>query len=411
MNNPFFDVRMKGFRAKKSVHDLIQAIDGEIKPLKTTEALELKNLARRISARDVFSEINVPGFDRSAMDGYALIAENTNGATSSNPIPLKILDSAYPNQPSAKEITPGFTIRVMTGAPIPKGADAVLPFELASENHDVCLVHASVPPAKNIGYTGEDIKIGSLVLCAEKFIRPQDIGVLASIGTGMATVFKKPMVDLLITGNELLPPGQKPSGHQIVDSNSLMISALIERDGGTSRIHSPIKDSKEAIRNKILDSDADIILISGGSSVGQEDHIPSIINEIGELIIHGVSLRPAGPTGFGLVRGKPVFLLPGNPVSSLCSYDLFAGRAVRLLAHLNPAIPYAQKQLQLSKKILSQQGRVDYVRIQIQNEFAIPVANSGASILSSTTKADGFLLVDESHAEIAEGSIVNAYAY
>ncbi|MEY4189526.1 MAG: hypothetical protein RIR17_262, partial [Planctomycetota bacterium] len=149
MNNPFFDVRMKGFKNKKSVRDLIHAIDSEIKPLIATEVLELKNLARRISARDVFSEINVPGFDRSAMDGYALIAENTNGATSSNPIPLKILDSAYPNQPSAKEINSGFTIRVMTGSPIPKGANAVLPFELASENNDVCLVHASVPPAKN----------------------------------------------------------------------------------------------------------------------------------------------------------------------------------------------------------------------------------------------------------------------
>jgi molybdopterin molybdotransferase len=218
-------------------------------------------------------------------------------------------------------------------------------------------------------------------------------------------------VEILITGNELLPCGSKPKGFQIVDSNSVMLTALIRRDGGEPRAAHLITDNCEAVRAALLGSDADIILISGGSSVGQEDHAPNVLAEAGELSVHGVALRPASPAGVGFLGGRPVFLLPGNPVSCLCAYDLFAGRALRRLGGRSTGFPYSRQTLPLARKISSPAGRVDYVRVRVDAGKVEPLATSGASILSSTTRADGFVLVPRDSEGHAEGELVQVYLY
>src|SRR5262249_24279150 len=160
---------------------------------------------------------------------------------------------------------------------------------------------------------------------------PQDLGVLASIGVSPVLVIRRPRVDIVVTGDELLPCSAKAGGHRIVDSNSVMLDALVRSDGGEPNVLPLVPDRRDAVQAALTGSAADALLVSGGSSVGQEDHAPRVLAEIGELPVHGVALRPASPAGVGFIRGRPVFLLPGNPVSCMCAYDLFAGPAVRRL--------------------------------------------------------------------------------
>jgi molybdopterin molybdotransferase len=242
-------------------------------------------------------------------------------------------------------------------------------------------------------------------------LRPQDLGVLASIGVSTVPVVRRPRVALLITGDELLPCGARPEGYRIIDSNSIMLEALVRRDGGVPVTAPLVPDSRAAVQAALLGADADILLVSGGSSVGQEDHAPRVVAEFGELPVHGVALRPASPAGVGFLRGRPVFLLPGNPVSCLCAYDFFAGPAVRRLGGRSLDGPYRSCKLPLARKIASAVGRVDYVRVQVRQGRVEPLATSGASILSSTTRADGFVIVARDSEGFATGEEVQMFLY
>jgi molybdopterin molybdotransferase len=242
-------------------------------------------------------------------------------------------------------------------------------------------------------------------------VRPQDLGLLASLGVAAVPVVRRPRISILITGDELLPAGSRPEGYRIVDSNSVMLAALAVRDGGEPSGQPLIPDRREAVREAILAADADVLLVSGGSSVGQEDHAPTVLAELGELVVHGVALRPASPAGVGFLGGRPVFLIPGNPVSCLCAYDLFAGRAIRKLGGRSPELPYRRAQVPLAAKVSSAVGRVDYVRVRLREGQAEPLAVSGASLLSTTTAADGFLLVPRDSEGHPAGEVVTVYLY
>jgi molybdopterin molybdotransferase len=411
------DVRMRGFRERSEVEDVLRLLDARIVPL-PAEATALSGAAERILAGDVTAEVNVPAFDRAAMDGYALRASETFGAGPYNPLELTLAGEIFPGRPFAGVVQPGQAVRIMTGAPLPPGADAVLQAEAAEEVPSVSpprvRVTDAVPPGRHVGRVGEDVAPGTVVLRAGRRLRPQDLGVLASIGAGSIQVIRRPRVAILITGNELLPCGSRPEGYRIVDSNSVMLAALIERDCGVPAPVPLIPDSYEAIRAALLGAlaeGADAVLLSGGSSVGQEDHAPRVLAEVGELSVHGVALRPASPAGVGFVGRVPVFLMPGNPVSCLCAYDLFAGRAVRRLGGRAAALPYRSAALPLARKIASVVGRVDYVRVAVQDGRVEPLATSGASVLSSTTRADGFVLVPRDSEGHPPGDIVQVYFY
>jgi molybdopterin molybdotransferase len=216
---------------------------------------------------------------------------------------------------------------------------------------------------------------------------------------------------LVITGDELLPPGSVPSGAQIVDSNSLMLDALVGRDGGVPLRGAIVPDRREAVEAAILDPAGDLVLVSGGSSVGAEDHAPNVVAQHGELLAHGVAMRPSSPAGLGRIGQRLVFLLPGNPVSCLCAYDFFAGPAIRLLGGGSPDWPYRTVRARLAGKIASAVGRVDYVRVRLTDAGVEPLAISGASILSSTTRADGFVIVAKDSEGHAPGEEVTVFLY
>jgi molybdopterin molybdotransferase len=401
---------MRGFQDRSEVADVLRLLDERVRSL-PPETVPAAEACGRVLAAAVVAEVAVPGFDRAAMDGYAVRAEETFGAGPYNPLELRVAGQALPGRPFAGRVAPGQAVRIMTGAPVPDGADAVVPVEVAQEEGDVLRVTDPVPPGRHVGRRGEDVEPGRPVLPAGRVLRPQDVGLLASVGVTAVEVVRRPRVDVLITGDELLPAGSKPAGCQIVDSNSVMLAALVRRDGGAPHVGAILPDRREAVRAAITASTADVLLISGGSSVGQEDHAPTLVAELGELPVHGVALRPASPAGVGFLGRRPVFLLPGNPVSCLCAYDLFAGRAVRRLGGRPAELPYRQAQLPLVAKVSSAVGRVDYVRVRVRDGRAEPLAVSGASMLSTTTAADGFVLVPRDSEGHPPGEVVTVYLY
>ncbi|MCH8922194.1 MAG: molybdopterin molybdotransferase MoeA, partial [Planctomycetes bacterium] len=364
----------------------------------------------RVLAGDVQSEVDVPGFDRSMMDGYALRAADTSGASGYNVLRLNVIGESLPGAAFDGRVDSQHAVRIMTGAPLPAGADAVLPAERVEVDGTQILAAGEVSPGKHVGRRGEDVAKGDVVLTAGRVLRPQDIGVLSSIGWGEVPVIRRPLVRIVVTGNELLPPGTKPRDHKIADANSPMLAALIERDGGVAINPGIVSDEREAILSALRD-EADVVLVSGGSSVGQEDFAPTLLAEHGELAIHGIAMRPSSPTGMGTLDGRLVLLLPGNPVSCLCAYDFFAGRAIRALGGRSKDWPHRQITVPLTGKIVSVIGRLDYARVKLTDEGAVPLAISGASILSSTTRADGFVLVPPDSEGYPAGAEVQVFLY
>lgn len=409
------EISMVGFEQRTSVDRAWQWLSEQCRPL-ASERVPLEVAAGRVLADDVISPCHVPGFERAMMDGFAAQAQDIQGATDLSPIRLRLVGEAWPGRAAEACVSAGEAIQVMTGAPMPAGADVVVPVEMAERKsvstagHDIVEVASPLPAGKHVGRIGEDIALGETVLGAGRRLRPQDLGVLSSIGCPEASVVGRPRVRLCLTGNELLPAGSKPRDFQITDANSPLLRPLIERDGGECCFDGITRDDPDAIL-EVLRQPADVILISGGSSVGAEDFAPKLIRENGELPIHGISMRPSSPAGLGKFGDALVFLLPGNPVSCLCAYDFFAGRAIRALSGRPKSWPYSAISAPLLQDLSSKLGRLDYARVKLVDGQVEPLAISGASVLSSTTKADGFVLVQENVEGFAAGTMVEVFLY
>jgi molybdopterin molybdotransferase len=406
------DVRMRGFARRHTVDAALAWLDAQLRP-PDVEIVPLRMASGRVLAIPVSSEVDVPGFDRATMDGYAVVAESTEGATSYNRLPLTVIGDSLPGRPFHGPVGIGESVRIMTGAPLPQGCDAVLPAEwvesLPATSATVSAL-AAVSPGKHVGRCGEDIVRGTNLFQPGRVLRPQDLGVLSSVGVGELQVCGRPHVRLVVTGNELLPSGSQPRGYRIVDANGPMLAALVERDGGLVDFPGLVPDEHDAIVNA-LHAPADVIIVSGGSSVGIEDLAPTLLARHGELAVHGIAMRPSSPTGLGRIGHRLVFLLPGNPVSCLCAYDFFAGRAIRALGGRTKAWPYHPMRARLARKISSPIGRLDYARVQVVDGAVQPLAVGGASALSSTTRADGFVIVSDDSEGFAAGSEVQVWLY
>ena len=409
---PLDDVRMRGFAHRQTVEAALAWLDAQLQ-LPGTEILPLRTAAGRVLATPVVSEVDVPGFDRATMDGYAVMAESTEGATSYNRLPLVVIGDSLPGRPFQGSVGVGQGVRIMTGAPLPLGCDAVLPaewIEHAAATDGIVSALDAVSPGKHVSRSGEDIGRGTTLFQAGRVLRPQDLGVLSSAGVGEVSVCRRPQVRLVVTGNELLPSGSRPDGYRIADANGPMLAALVERDGGIVDFPGLVADEPDAILHA-LQAAADVIIVSGGSSVGIEDLVPTLVARHGDLAIHGIAMRPSSPTGLGRIGPRLVFLLPGNPVSCLCAYDFFAGRAIRALGGRTKAWPYRAIRARLTRKISSPIGRLDYARVQVIDGAVEPLAVGGASVLSSTTRADGFVIVPDDSEGFAPGAEVEVWLY
>ena len=413
------DIRMRGFQQRTAVSVALDWIDRQVASLLSQHTADksgadfvpLAEACGRVLAETIVSPVNVPGFERAMMDGYAVHAEDLAGVSADCSVVLRLVGESLPGRPFSKSINRGEAIRIMTGAPFPQTSSAVLPVEFTRPlDSERIQVIGRVPVGKHVGRVGEDIRAGEVLLNAGRRLRPQDIAAASSIGCSRLKVIRRPLVRILLTGSELLPAGSMPQGFRIADANGPLLTALVQRDGAELLSVEYLSDNRTALRNSLLQP-ADVILVSGGSSVGQEDFAPEVLREVGDLAIHGLALRPAAPTGLGRIANTLVFLLPGNPVSCLCAGDLLAGRAIRQLGGRKAEFPYLRRNLTLGDTVISAVGRLDYVRARCEGVTAYPLATSGAAMLGTTVRADGFFLVPPEREKLEIGEVVEYYSY
>jgi len=404
------DVRMRGFKQRSSVDDVINWLNQQSIDL-AEQNIAIQTAAGRVLTHDIVSDINIPGFSRSMMDGYAIIASDAQGASSYNQLQLQVIGKSMPGQGTNTIVTSGTAIRIMTGAPIPEGANAVLPAENVEHlDSSSIMVMESVAEGRNIGRIGEDICADSVILNQGRRLRPQDIALLASIGKHQVSVYRQLKVSIVVTGNEILAVGNQPQNYQITNSNGPLLEALSSRDGAVI-VNSTIVADKPELIEHAMQADYDILLITGGTSVGEEDLVPLLVAKLGDLVFHGVAMRPSRSTGLGMIGKKHVFLLPGNPVACLCAYDFFAGRFIRHLSGQKRDWPYFSTRKKLKQKLVSMLGRTDYARVKISDNRVEPIAISGAAITSSTTRADGFVIIPSNSEGYAADTDVEVFLY
>lgn len=290
------------------------------------EEIPIGETHKRVLAEDVMAYHDSPPFDKSAMDGFALKGENTFGASQSVPKEFKVIDAIGAGDFSSKTVGENEAIVIATGAPIPEGADAVIMKEYTTTEDDNLTIYSQVTPGENVSPKSEDIRKGEKILSKNTFIRYQEMGLIASAGYDTVKVFKKPKVLVIITGNELVEPTKEEIDKaKIINSNQFTIKAMIEDSGAIAEI-THAGDTFDEVRSAVLDAseDYDVIMTTGGTAISKGDVVLDVVDDLGEILFHGVAIRPGKPAGAGIVNGKMVFTLSGQPVAAMSQFDMFA---------------------------------------------------------------------------------------
>ena len=395
-------------QALDKVLSYAQMLEGEEKPI--------MDCLGQVLDEDVYSPINVPPLDNSAMDGYAVKAEDTIGATESSPVYLDVIGEVRAGTIAEREVVPGTTYRIMTGAPLPKGVDSIVRFEDTDEasRSEQSLsqigVFCQVPQGHDVRLAGEDIAQGQLVLQKGTPLRPQEIGVLASIGKAKARVIRHPVVAILATGDELVEIDQPLPEGKIYNSNTFGIAAQVLRYGGIPKPLGITPDRVENIKEKIREArDADLLITSGGVSMGDYDLVKDVLAKQGEISFWTVRMKPGKPLAFGVIEGVPHLGLPGNPVSSMICFELFARPAIlKMMGKKNLSKPSVWAILENS--IENTDGRRIYARAIVRREddryFAQLTGPQGSGILTSMARANGLAIIPEDVKFMKDGSVV-----
>jgi molybdopterin molybdotransferase len=407
------DIRMRGFMEKTDLDAALEMLRSSVETLQA-ESVQLQQALGRTLARDIISTEEVPSFDKSAMDGYALRAAETFGASPTDPVSLRVIGEVFPGEVGSLEVGPGEAVRIMTGGAFPKGADAVLMAEYATDSGEVVLVHGSVVPGRNVARAGEDIRKGDRVLERGRILRPQDLGALASIRMVEVEATRRPVVGIISTGNELVEPGSAEAGRpgRVVNSCRYMLEGLVTQTGGSARWLGMLPDDRERLRNALEAFDGDILLTTGATSVGKEDYLPGLLSELGELLVHGVNIRPASPLAFGRLGKALAVLLPGNPVAAMVGFDVFVRPALQLQLGQREERWNRRARGRLRRKLASALNRTDFVRVQLVGEGEVePLRSGGAGVLTSVTRADGFVIVPRDDEGFEAGTEVEVYLY
>jgi molybdopterin molybdotransferase len=408
---------VRPFASTISLDEARRRLAAAVRPIVKTERLPLDQAAGRVAAADVISPIDVPPFARSAMDGYAVIAADTSVASRKSQVTLRRIDRVFTGQLSSATVVSGTCIEIATGAPMPAGADAVVMVEETSAAGDGSVaVFAPVAPGQNVGRRGADMTTGDRVIAAGDALSPGRIGALAAIGRADVEVFTKPRVAILSTGNEVIDPGTPlPPGH-IYDVNRFTLGAIVEAHGGIAETHRAAQDTTDALVAALDEcAKADLIVFSGGSSVGDRDLVVDAIAARGEMIFHGIAVRPGKPTAFALVRpalsernasrtGTPFFGMPGNPTSCLSNAYILLVPFLRALARL-PAHAPRTLQLPLGKRIASAVNRHQFYTVRVRDGMAYP-AFKGSGDITSLSQADGYIEIPSDQSVVEEGATV-----
>ena len=396
--------KMNPFKLLVSQEEAEHLLLEHCNPVDETKQIDISQATGRVLAVDLKADQNVPPFDRSAMDGYAVIAEDTFEAQDTE-ILLTLSGVIHAGEVAETAVTQGKCLQIATGSPIPEGADAVVMVEYTEERGDQILFTRPVYPGANISKAGEDIEIDEVVLAKESLLTPARIGTVAALGKTMVEVYRKPRIAVIPTGREVVPPGEPLKPGQIYDVNSFTLESILNSNGVEVTRLSVVTDEKDALKQAIESSlSFDMIVLSGGSSVGEKDLLAGILEEMGEVLFHGVQIKPGKPTLFGVVKDTPVVGMPGYPTSCLSNAYVFLIPAVRKMARL-PVLTERTVPAKLGKRIVSSSGRKQFLTVRIENGAAHPVyKHSGA--ITSMAKADGYIILPLNLDVIEEGEIV-----
>lgn len=379
--------------------------------LSEVEEVPLFEAHKRVLAEDIMAFHDSPPFDKSAMDGFAVIGENTFGASQSAPKELKIIDAIGAGDFSDKTVGENEAIVIATGAPIPEGANAVIMKEYTTTDGDVLTIYSQVTPGENVSPKSEDIEKGQKILDKNTFIRYQELGLIASAGYDTVRVFKKPKVKIIITGNELVEPTKEEIDKaKIINSNQFTIKALVEDSGAVAEI-THAGDTFDEVKEAILKAsrDYDVIMTTGGTAISKGDVVLDVVDDIGEVLFHGVAIRPGKPAGAGIVNGKMVFTFSGQPVAAMSQFDMFARKYLFEMQGRAFDFHIVKRESQL--KIPSQLGRTDFIRAVSDDEYAKHVLNRGSGIIRSMVEANSYIIIDENDEGYQKGDIVDVVMF
>jgi len=382
-----------------SVEKALRTILSQIKVL-GTERLDILSSLGRVLAEDIHAPFNVPPFDNSAMDGYAVKFADIDAASADAPARLKVIGDLPAGCRASQPLKNGEALRIMTGAPVPEGADTVIMQEDTQTHGTAVEILKKSPMGSNIRRAGEDIKKGEIIFQTGTKLRPAQIGVLASIKRAFITVYQRPRVAILSTGDELVDIDEEITEGKIVSSNSYSLSALVTESGGIPIALGIARDTKEELTERLFQSlNADIILSSGGVSVGDYDFVKDVLADLGiDMKFWKVSMRPGQPLAFGTIAGKPTFGLPGNPVSVMVSFEQFVRPAMRKMSghkHLLRTTVEAVAE----EKVKTHKGKRHFIRCKVKCKngqyYASTTGEQGSGILMSMAAANGLMIVPE----------------
>ena len=421
---------------KKEVEAIIARIATEIATARaetdaSVEKVKVAEALGRSAAADVFSSLDVPPFDRAIMDGYAVVASDTFYADETHPASLILGGTLYAGEFPSQSVEKGYCVGISTGAPPPEGANATVKVENTAEYTEVVdgeeltkvKIYKPVAPGENIMRAGSDIKQGDRIIRGGTTLTSRDTGVLAACGIKEVLVRRKPKVALLSTGNELTAPGEDLKPAHIYDVNAQSLSDSVRECGCSPYFLGIARDNIEEISGKLTESlemGADVVIASGGTSAGVGDLLPKVLEERGEILVHGVDIKPGKPFIFGTIQGKPFFGLPGNPTSALVTFNLFVAPLLRTLSNASRDFEGSGEKekrvvkAKVAQRIFSDRGRNEYVLVNLIPTkkpeeapfFAYPIF-SGSGAITTLSKADGYIFMGKGKEILEEGEMID----
>ena len=390
---------------------LAQAL-AAVAPIDRTERVRLDEANGRVLAEHIVAGADVPPFDRAAMDGFAVRAVDTAGASLRAPQALRCVETIYTGQTPGRAIGPGECAEIATGAALPSGADAVVMVEEtdradSSPPRPTVQIMKPVTPGQNVGPRGADIARGESILAPGDHLTPSRVGACAAVGRADVDVYARPMVTIVSTGGEVVAPGQPLGPAQIYDINRWTLVSIASLHGGMPKVLPSVRDELPALQAMIVDAagSTDVLVFSGGSSVGEKDLVLDAVRGAGEILFHGIAIKPGKPTALGRLGSTPVLVMPGNPASCLCNAYLLLVPMLRKMARL-PAHTPRTLALPLASRIVSTAGRHQFYTVRVEDGAAVPAFKSSGDI-TSMSRADGYIEVPAHTGAIEAGETVH----
>jgi molybdopterin molybdotransferase len=393
------------------VERALKTILSAMRPL-GSEPVSIREVLGRVLTRDVVARRDVPPWDNSSVDGYAVRAADVASATRERPALLTVTDEIPAGRMPTKAVAAGGAARIMTGAPMPPGADAVVMVEDTSLDGERVSIVASVEPGESVRRRGQDVRAGAVVIAAGRRMRPADVGMAASLGYARLEVGRRPCVGILATGDELIDVGEPEQSDRLYDVNSYAVAAQVTEAGGIPVAMGIARDTPESLRAALAKLDGrDALIVCGGVSVGKFDFVKDVLTELGMTMeFWRVAMKPGSPMAFGSINGRPVFGLPGNPVSSMVTFEVFVRPAILRMAGAT-VVDRPVVAAELAEDVEKSAGKTHFVRVRVWREGArwraARTGSQDSGVLTSMVKADGLLVLGQETGRVTAGQTVD----